>query len=428
MLFSTTLPTVMHVDINSCFATIEQQAQPHLRGKPVVVAAYAEDHGCILAASYEAKRMGIKTGMRVREAKMIERRIVVLPPDPQKYRFVNRQLRAVLSQYTPDLSVESIDEMVMNLLHTPALHGRLAKNDQDVLASMIEIAREIKSRIRHEIGEWITVSVGIAPNRYLAKVASGMMKPDGLVWLTGDNIEEKFAAMELEDLCGIKEGNATRLKAAGITTPVAMLAASAKSLQYALRSIVGQHWWMRLHGYEDGTLYKAFGSPDEEQKSFGQSHAMGKPRTPSDPRLWQILAQLVMKMGRRLRQDGFTAQGIGISLLFADHTHWGIQHRGQTPLFADADFYSRSRTLLAQSPQKPVRILAVSCFRLSHDLYSQASLFAQENRKEVITQAIDAIQDRFGEFVVTSGRMIAMEQKVLDRIAFGRVRELTRPQ
>lgn len=414
----------MHVDINSCFATIEQQALPHLRGKPVVVAAYVEDHGCILAASTEAKRLGIKTGMRVRDAKIIERRLTVLPPDSQKYRFVNRQLRALLSQYTPELSVESIDEMVMNFLNTPALHNRVVNNGNDVLAAMTAIGREIKQRVRHEIGEWITVSVGIAPNRYLAKVASGMMKPDGLMNLTKNNIEEKFASMELEDLCGIKEGNATRLRAAGIATPVAMLYASPKGLQYAFRSIVGQYWWMRLHGYEDGTMYKAFGSSDEEQKSFGQSHALGTPRTPTDPRLWQILAQLVMKMGRRLRRDGFTAQGIGVSLLFADHTHWGIQHKGQTPLFTDPDFYARIRMLLTQSPDKPIRILAVSCFQLSHNLYSQPSLFAQDNRRQAVTQAIDAIQDRFGDFVVTSGRMIALEQKVLDRIAFGRVREL----
>lgn len=426
MIFSTALPTVMHVDINSCFATIEQQAHPHLRGKPVVVAAYAEDHGCILASSTEAKRLGIKTGMRVREAKMIERSLVVLPPDPQKYRFVNRQLRGLLSQYTPNLSVESIDEMVLNFLYTPALNGRIHTHNNDVLATMTDIAREIKHRICREIGEWITVSIGIAPNRYLAKVASGMRKPDGLVWLIRENIEEKFKTLALEDLCGIKEGNATRLKAVGITTPVAMLYASAKNLHYAFRSIVGHHWWMRLHGYEDGTLYKAFGSPDSEQKSFGQSHAMGKPRIPNDPRLWQILAQLVMKMGRRLRRDGFTARGISVSLLFADHTHWGVQHRGQTELFSDADFYTRLRMLLVQSPARPVRILAVSCFDLQRDLYRQASLFTEENRKETITRAIDAMQDRFGDFVVTSGRMLDMEQKVLDRIAFGRVRELVR--
>lgn len=426
MIFSANPPAVMHVDINSCFATIEQQSRPHLRGKPIVVAAYAEDHGCILAASTEAKRLGIQTGMRVREAKMIERSLVVLPPDPQKYRFVNRQLRGLLSQYTADVSVESIDEMVLHLLYAPSLHNRATNQGKDTLPAMIEIAREIKERVRHEIGEWITVSIGIAPNRYLAKVASGIEKPDGLVWLTRENIEEKLSALKLEDLCGIKEGLGTRLKAAGITTPVAMLRASSKNLQYALRSITGQYWWMRLHGYEDGTLYKAFGSPQDEQKSFGQSHALGKPRSPSDPRLWQILAQLVMKMGRRLRRDGCTARGIGVSLLFDDHTHWGIQHRGQTELFSDADFYTRIRTLLTQSPCRPVRIVAVTCFGLQHDLYQQASLFSEENRKEAITRAIDAIQDRFGDFVVSSGRMLEAEQKVLDRIAFGRVRELTR--
>lgn len=412
----------MHVDINSCFATVEQQANPGLRGRPVAVAAYVEPHGCILAASVEAKRLGIKTGMRVREGKELYKHLVVLAPDPEKYRFVNRKLRGILESLTPDVRVESIDEMVLNLLGTPVL-SRLGAS---TVGAMQDIASVIKERIRKEIGEWITVSIGIAPNRYLAKVASGLQKPDGLAAITKDTIVEKFSALQLEDLCGIKEGNATRLKASGIMTPLDMLSVSPKMLQYAFRSIVGYHWWMRIHGYEDGSMYKAFGVAESLQKSFGQSHAMGKARPPDDPRLWQILSQLVMKMGKRLREDGFTASGVNVSLLFEDHSHWGLQQKTAAKIFADADLYSRARLLLQQAPKRPVRILAVSCFELAQDLYAQQSLFPEENRKEAITRAIDAMQDRFGPYVVSSGRMLSLEQKVLDRIAFGRVRELAR--
>lgn len=420
MEFTTALPTIMHIDINSCFATVEQQANPLLRGRPVAVAAYVENHGCILAASVEAKKLGIKTGMRVGEAKILYRNLVVLAPDPEKYRFVNRSLREILEQYSPSVSVQSIDEMVMDLKGTPLLRGK----EEDNLLLMVRVAEKIKARIKEKIGEWITVSAGIAPNRYLAKVASGLKKPDGLTWITRENIEEVFSRLELTDLCGIKEGNAIRLRASAITTPRAMLAANPKALKLAFRSIVGYHWWMRLHGWEDGSMYTSFGGSEGAQKSFGQSHALGKPRAPNDPRLWQILSQLVMKMGRRLRKDGFTASGVGVSLLLADHSHWGLQHKSTVKLFADVDFYNRVRMLLLHAPQQPVRILAVSCFHLARDLYAQQSLFPQENRKEVITRAIDTIQDRFGEFVVSSGRMIAPEQKVLDRIAFGRIREL----
>ena len=386
---------VLHIDINSCFATIEQQANPLLRGKPVVVAAYVENHGCILASSIEAKKMGIKTGMRVGEAKTLYRNLIVLAPDPEKYRFVNRQLRTILERYTPYVSVESIDEMVINIPNHES--------------KMLHIAKEIKQRIKDEIGEWMMVSIGIAPNRYLAKVASGIQKPDGLVWITRENIETVLSLLKLEDLCGIKSGNATRLRASGITTPLGMFLSSPKALQLAFRSIVGYHWWLKLHGYDVDT-------PKEEQKSFGQSYALGKPRTPDDPRLWQILSQLVMKMGRRLRHDGFTAHGVGVSLLFVNRSHWGLQHKTEIPLFADADFYERARMLLRESPLQPIRILAISCFRLTKDLYSQQYLFAEENKKRVLTQVIDKVQDRFGEFVVVPGRMLSMNEKVLDRI------------
>ncbi len=408
-------PTTMHVDINSCFATVEQQANPLLRGKPVVVAAYVKDYGCILAASREAKKLGIKTGMRVKEGKMIAPRLVVLPPDPPKYRIVNRQLLGLLQSYTAHISVESIDEMVMNLKDTPALHHQ----------SMEDIAREIKMRIRAEIGEWITVSCGIAPNRYLAKVASGLQKPDGLVTITRENIVDTFSRMTLTDFCGIKEGNSNRLKAAGILTPLAFYRASATDLKRAFRSVTGYHWWLRLHGYEDGSMYKEFEKDTgEDQKSFGQSYVLGTARTTHDPRLWQILAQLTMKMGRRLRADGFVAYGVGISTMFTDHTHWHTQEKKSFALFTDLDFYTAMRSMLMHAPEQPVKLLAVYCYALHRDTEMQVSLFPEENRGRDITRAIDAIQDRFGDFVIYPARMVNMEQKVLDRISFGGVQGL----
>src|SRR3989344_3586037 len=141
MAFNPKPPTVMHIDLNSCFATVEQQANPLLRGKPLVVAAYTTGNGCILASSVEAKRLGVKTGMRVWEGKNLYPRLVVLPPDPEKYRWVNRKLRVLLSSYTPYLSVESIDEMVMDLGKTPALE----------CSSKISIAYDIKKCIKKEI-------------------------------------------------------------------------------------------------------------------------------------------------------------------------------------------------------------------------------------------------------------------------------------
>ncbi len=453
--FAVTPPTTMHVDINSCFATIEQQANPLLRGKPVAVAAYVKDYGCILAASREAKKLGVKTGMRVREGRMLAPNLVVLPPDPPKYRMVNRAMLEILQSYTAHISVESIDEMVLDLRSSPMLYTRLQHllhqsvqhvplnhefnihhslfTIHEITLAMQEIAQDIKRRIRSEIGEWITVSCGIAPNRYLAKVASGLHKSDGLVTITQDNIIDTFASMKLTDFCGIKEGNAERLRTFGIMTPLAFFRANAKDLKRAFRSIVGYHWWLRLHGYEDGVMYKEFekedassaqGSGEPKQKSFGQSYALGKPYYPNDPHLWQIMTQLTMKMGKRLRHDGFAAYGVGISLLFDGHAHWHTQEKKPAPMFTDNDFYTALRTMLAHAPMQPVKLLAVYCYMLIHDTALQPSLFSEDNRKRDITRAVDSIQDRFGDFVIYPARMARMEQKVLDRIAFGKVRGL----
>ena len=161
--------TILHIDLNSCFATIEQQANPLLRGKPIAVSAYDSPGGCIIAPSVEAKRLGVRVGMRVKEGKLICPELIVLSTDPWKYRFVHIELGKIISDYTNDYSPKSIDEFVLNLEGYPSFQKGIAN-----------IAKEIKERIKNEIGEWLTVSIGIAPNRFLAKLGAELKKPDGL--------------------------------------------------------------------------------------------------------------------------------------------------------------------------------------------------------------------------------------------------------
>jgi len=140
MLFNPAPSRVMHLDLNSCFAAIEQQANLHLRGRPIVVAAYTSGSGCILASSIEAKKLGIKTGLRVREGRAICPDLIVLSPDTDKYRFVHHRLHNLLTVYTPNLVAKSIDEFVLGFHHT---------QNQNLFST----ARQIKYRIRQEIGE-----------------------------------------------------------------------------------------------------------------------------------------------------------------------------------------------------------------------------------------------------------------------------------
>jgi DNA polymerase-4 len=410
--FNPAPPSVLHVDLNSCFASIEQQANPFLRGKPIAVAAYTTPGGCVLTASREAKLFKVETGMRVGEAKSLCPALIVLPPDPWKYRFVNRKLLAVLRAYTSEVEVKSIDEMVLNFYNAPVLHGQ-----EDIVAQMVRTGGEIKRRIKEEIGEWLTVSIGVAPNRYLAKIGAGLHKPDGLDVIHQGNIEDILTAIPLEGLTGIKSGYGGRLRFHGIGSAIDFYRASIKTLRGAFHSIIGYHWWLRLHGWE---------ADDREfdRKSFGQSYALYKPYTPTDDHLSQILCQLVEKMSRRMRLHGYTASGIHTSCLFADSSFWHKGKKLPQALYAGRDLYEEARGVLHTAPDKPVKILAVSCHYLSPEEYEQIALFVDNTKKRSLVAALDKIADRYGDFVVHPARMMNMEHKVLDRIAFGGIKGL----
>jgi DNA polymerase-4 len=398
---------MMHIDLNSCFATVEQQANPLLRGRPVVIAAYTTPSGCILAPSIEAKEYGIKTGMRVKEGKLLYSRLIVLPPDPEKYRNVHVSLRKILRDYTNDFVPKSIDEFILNFDGYPIL----ARN------SMHQIGKQIKQRIKNEIGEWLTVSVGIAPNRFLAKLASNLRKPDGLDEINKNNYLKIYSKMSLTDLSGIKVRNAARLASVGIHNVVDFYNADIRTLKAAFNSVNGYYWYLRLRGWEIDDFKLG-------RKSYGNSYALPKPMI-SPEELSPILSKLVEKMGRRLRCADYKARGIHVSIVYRDWTHW---HKGISfpkVLFDSRDIYKKAFKILCSAPdKKPVRELAISCFNLLKSDFSQLEFFEDVLKKENLIKAIDKINESWGNYVITSARMINAKEAVPDRIAFGGVKEL----
>lgn len=399
--FNPNISTWMHIDLNSCFATIEQQANPHLRGKPIVVAAYATDYGCILAPSIEAKTYGIKTGMRVKEARKICPLLITLECDPPKYRFVNKQLQKLFSQYSPHVSVRSIDEMLLDFKNLPILQKK----------SMQDIGQEIKTRIKKEIGDWLTVSIGISTNPYLAKVAAGLHKPDGLDEINKENSKEIFLKMPLVKLPYIKDKNAIRLNRFGIWTAYDFYLASPTTLRYAFHSITGEYWYLRLHGFPVDEI-------EWTQKTIGHSYHLSK-FTNNRKEVEKILCKLVEKMARRIRKHAYTAQGIYVSCLYDDHTYWREGRLFQTEMYTSSDLFKAACTLLNHSPQKKIRVLSVSSYRLAKNIYSQLSLLHDEDKKRKLSQALDTINNHWGEFSIIPATMMNMETTIKDRIAFG---------
>lgn len=407
MEFNTAPSYKMHIDLNSCFATIEQQANPTLRGKPIAVAAFTSPKGCILAASVEAKRLGIKTGMRVADGRQIYPKLIVLPPDPWKYRNIHLKLRNLVSNYTNDFVPKSIDEFVLNMEEYLPLKEVPLK----------AVAREIKDRIRKEIGEWLTVSVGIAPNRYLAKIAAGLHKPDGLDEINKDNFWDIYSRLKLTDLTGIKERNAARLNSVGIYSVLDFYGAPVWKLKAAFHSINSLYWQVRLRGFEIDDV--EFG-----RRSYGNSVAIGA-RLSTVSELSPILARLTEKMCSRLRQAGYAADGIHLGIVYKDGKWW---HKGRLlgrAYFDARDFYKAAfRLLLEADPKSPVLNIAVSCFGLTRSKSLQLEFFDDVVKKENLVSAQDLINERWGAFTVASAGSFGGAGAVLDRIAFGGVKEL----
>lgn len=201
---------IMHVDLNSCYAIIEQQANRLLRHKSIGVAAYTTPRGFIIASSYEAKRQGIKL-MRVQDAREIDPNIIILAPDPEKYFDAHRRFRAVLERYTDLVTPKSIDEFIVDFQGS-----RMVNEGYD----LVDVGYRIKKDIKDILGEYVTVNIGIAPNRFLAKVAAGLDKPDGLNVITATGINNVYGQLNLMDLPGINHRYKVRLNLAQIFTPL----------------------------------------------------------------------------------------------------------------------------------------------------------------------------------------------------------------
>jgi DNA polymerase-4 len=400
-------PLMMHVDLNSCFAIIEQQANPLLRSKPVAVAAYDSPGGMILASSYEAKALGIKLGVSVREARLICKDIIVLMPDPDKYFDAQKRFKKVLLKYTDEVYTKSVDEFVINF------NGSIAHQKG---LNLEDVGYTIKQDIKKAIGEYVTVNIGVGPNRFLAKLGAGLNKPDGLKVITGHNLRETLTKLELVDLPGINTRYAARLNYNGIHTPLQFLDAPLDTLKkQVFKGIVGYYWYLRLRGHE-------IDSVDFDRKSFGQQYALGQ-KTTDREEVARLLMKLCEKTGRRLRRHGYNAHGIHLWLTFEDKTYFSKSSKTAGVIYSTQDIYSHARKILDSVPiHAKVTKIAVTVSNLSGDCPVQLGLF-DDSRLDTRALAIasDKVNDKYGEFTMVPATMANMQDIILKRVSFGRV-------
>jgi len=402
-------PLVMHIDLNSCYAIIEQQANPLIRNKPVGVAAYDSPGGFIIASSYEAKRKGV-TLMRIREARLICPDIIILTPDPEKYFDAHRRFRAVLERYTNEVTPKSVDEFVVDFKGSNALQKG---------QSLIDVGYRIKRDIKAALGEYVTVNIGIAPNRFLAKIAAGMDKPDGLDVIRAEDICNIYGQLDLMDFPGINHRYKARLNIAQIFTPLEFLNTPMPKLKKEVfKSIVGYYWYLRLRGYEvDAARFVT--------RSFGNDYAVGD-KTSDPEKISRLLMKLCEKTGRRLRMHNYQAQGVSLGLGFENRTWWGKSRRSKSLLYSTQDIYMSIMGLFRQV-EIPARVIHINIavFDVVPATPVQIGLF-DGTRLDTRSLAVasDKINDRYGEFTLVPAQMANMQDTIIKRVPFGSVRDI----
>ena len=290
----------LFIDFNSYFASVEQQLDPALRSRPVGVVPVMADSSCCIAASYEAKAFGIKTGTRVSDAKRLCPDIVLILADHAKYVQVHQQAVAVVDSIVPVRQVVSIDEMECELT------GRWCERER-----AIGLARQLKATLLAEVGECMRTSVGIAPNRLLAKLASDMHEPDGLTVIEQHEIPQRLHPLPVSAINGIGPRMVRRLTGCGITTMEQLYAAPRDVLITAWGGVVGSDMYDKLRG-------QWYGPQQTQTRSLGHSHVL-PPELRHPEGALTVLHRLVQKAAMRLRKQGFYARSMSVHVRCAHH-------------------------------------------------------------------------------------------------------------
>ena len=398
---------IMHIDLNSCFATIEQQSRPMLRGRPVAITNRITPNACIIAASYEAKAKGIKVGMRRREAEAICKEIIFAETEPSKYIYVHEKLKRIMQDYSADVVMKSIDEGVIDFTAAPP---HIKTRDRAA------IGHEIKHRLLTEVGDYMRCNVGIASNRFLAKLAAELHKPDGLDEITPENQRAIFATLKLTDLPGINTRMGRRLNAVNIYTPLQLLDADEQTLvKLVCKSIDGAKWYRRLRGIEvDDCL--------SDIKSVGRQYVMESSKLSREETRARIL-HLSEDVGYRLRSKNLYARGVYVWLYGYDDIYYHKSTILQTAINTDQDICRAASQLFEQLPS-PARVIGVTLYKLQKQADAQLTFYQNQiDRAEHVCAAIDKINYRFGARKIHSAASHGTEQ-VKTKIPFGSTRYL----
>lgn len=396
------VPHIMLVDMNSFFASVEQQANHKYRDKPLGVCASLHETSCLIATSKEAKAIGIKTGTLIYKAKKICPEIILVQSEPEKYREVSRRINRIFRDYTDKVESYSIDESFLDL-------------EEECYAlpnNMLLIATEIKQRIKQEVGDWLTCSAGIAPNKFMAKLAADMQKPDGLTIIWRKNLTDIYRYKKFTELWGIARGWQKRLASLGINSPQEMLSYPVANL-LAVFGKPGFYVWQRINGLEQDEIAGSEDAP----KSFGHSWVLNF-RTTNKDRLTPVIMRLGEKAARRMRAEGYKAQGMYLSVTDATGNNFHVSKKLKKTINTGQELYHEALNLWRHwELRSEIMHIAVGFTNLLVDCL-QLDLFGDPMFSLVRT--IDKINDRYGEFTIRPALLTETSDFAPDAIAFGK--------
>lgn len=422
---------IAHVDMNSFFASVEQQANPFLRGEPIGVCAYLHEYGCIIASSIEAKRVGVKAGMTIEKARLLCPRIKLVQNDPPKYRAVSSRVFSLLSEITDRMEIYSIDEVFLDLTDWYRDPAEAAW-----------VLTRLRRRIKDEVGDWLRCSIGIAPTRFLAKTASDLEKPNGLVVLSRENLDDVLATLDLEDICGVGPRMRKRLERAGMQTLLQVKRYPVANLM-RLFGKNGLYLWCRLHGME----FERVSIQDElPPESIGHSYCVPR-RVNREKKVLAVLVRLTERAIRRLRREGMYAGTVSVSVGFRTATgprptgpFWNPIRDGDAGGFEYAHLDEPAQdsfTLVAEACRllesmwkgEEVNFLAVTLSSLSVPNGQQRMAVVvqphldrledpKRDRQRLVSDAMDLVRDRYGDSSLVLGSMFRLGDEAPDRIGF----------
>lgn len=394
---------IMHIDLNSAFASAEQQAWPSLRNRPMGVTNRWSKECCVIAASYEAKALGIRVGTRLSEAIALCPDFIMLETDPSKYTHMYRGLINIMKDYSPNIKMKSIDEGIIDFRNTRSVNKQ----------SLIDIGYEIKQRVYTDLGKHMRINVGIGPNRFLAKMAAGLHKPDGLDLIDHRNLIAMYESLQLEDLTGIADAFGARLRAHGINTPMQFLEANDELLRRRVfKSIHGLHWHERLRGYEVDAYETHLGM-------VGRQWVLPKASN-DDEWLRSCLHFLAATTGMKLRYRNAEARGVCVWMSFNAGGGWKDKKMCKMTFYNDQDIWLQVSKLFDHRPKHMmIRTMGLYLYELTPSTRSQLSMFDDVVKANYLGQTVDEINDFYGSFTVFSADTLTGTKTVKQKIPFG---------